>query len=1228
MRFNLLSGKLFAALLMVFALCLSASPSAALDNPHNKVINCDTCHQTPSGSWWTDQGASGGLCGQCHYPASPNRDAVTHQALLCTYCHNPHYQKQFRTWKQSSYLATGTISTADSATLTRAGTSPAWFVDQWKGMLLIPNVRYIQYNYRILSNTNTTITIDASAGDAINTSNAVAGSAFAVTYGRLIKEAMNGKSVRFFGDTGDNSFADADATVDGVCQVCHAKTASFTAAGVLEGPGHPGKQAGKDCTECHSHTSSDGGFVAACNACHGVPPVDTVTLVGFTNPSSTGSTTAGAHEKHVNIMGIDCASCHYQSVGSGATHNDLPTPPQTVSIGFSLFGGIHTGGSYDGQTSVAYDTSEASTTVSANGQRACSNIYCHGKFNGSGLNATPQWNNLAAAPCGSCHGASNTTVPNSGGHMIHADVNVHNYSCTLCHRNVVGGSGPNGYSIADQGNHVNGMVDWQFDTADPRVSASSSYSIASGSKVPSNGTTPRVYGTCSMSYCHSIAQTSTGGALTGAAGEYTTTPKWGPGSGSYFCGACHKNGSAHNYGSPAPMDSGSHTRHLAYRFNTLANSNGASMKCSICHKYDASGAFNTCDSCHGMTSSAALYSGHVNGTVNVAFEPVFGAATYNDTNTTTGAPGNGFFSCSNTYCHSNGTSVSTGTVPANTAAQWGATGPLPCDSCHGAGGDGSGRPDYATTAPKANSHQSQKHVLLSCNKCHYSTTTMGTTIASTTTHVNKSYDVNGDGTLLSSFTYAYNTNGGACSNGYCHSKGTSLATGTIEPNTTPSWGEVAFPMACSQWTGQSCITAGCHQFGYIYVPVPPSTYSYKSCSVCHGSNTPGTLTKGSYPSNPHKCYGCHRFQPINAPDAPKANSHYTHTFSFPCNYCHYSTTTDGTTITNTANHVNGSYDVVPDPNGLYGGGNVNFTYAFDPGGGKCTNINCHITRGIGSWQSWGGVWVNVSSAWKSGPSCYEMIFYNVSASGGTPPYTYLWDFGDGTTSTEQNPTHVFPTGATYTVTVTARDANRHPGTKTAPITPQPVNTAPVADMELSVYGWTVTLTDKSYDTDYNTCGHSGPGTIEIMWGDGTRTNETIALTDVPINRTYTHTYTAANSNMSHFDLIRDNVGVQSQKYIGVAVPTTYTISGRVANAAGVGLNGAVIYLRTMSGAVPPIGIAGLFTDVNGNYTFTGTAVDGECYLVKQPVKLGYTFTPAGDQTVCAASSSVNWTSSP
>ncbi|MGB9724421.1 MAG: PKD domain-containing protein [Chloroflexia bacterium] len=49
------------------------------------------------------------------------------------------------------------------------------------------------------------------------------------------------------------------------------------------------------------------------------------------------------------------------------------------------------------------------------------------------------------------------------------------------------------------------------------------------------------------------------------------------------------------------------------------------------------------------------------------------------------------------------------------------------------------------------------------------------------------------------------------------------------------------------------------------------------------------------------------------------------------------------------------------------------------------------------------------------PSCGQVTFTNTT-SGGT---SFLWDFGDGTTSTETNPVHTYASGGFYTVTLTA-----------------------------------------------------------------------------------------------------------------------------------------------------------------------------------------------------------------
>ncbi|MFA4917151.1 MAG: CxxxxCH/CxxCH domain-containing protein, partial [Syntrophales bacterium] len=899
--------------------------------------------------------------------------------------------------KTASYLNNLTDKSAavTANSLTKAGAG--WTPDQWKGMILIPNVSYQSFNYRILSNTVDTITINTGGGDAINLTYIKPGQTFAIVYGKLVKEVVNGKSVRFFRQTGNKSSADGDATIDGICEVCHTKTQNptnhdprFRNTGSSDN-----HYAGESCKGCHTHT---GGFKASCTACHGNPPVDTSSMVGFTNPSSTGSVTAGAHNAHVTTQSISCSGCHYNSVGSGSTHNS----GNAVTIGFYNFSGGAQGGAYNGQSGVAYNataTSPATTTSSgglkecsnsychgstmapnggsdttpvwdnsatgacgtchgataasppsrgnhsihtlaylggynyscslchkdpnsdaslhvnnksevvfstdpkttggsyggtqtmldgygtctniychskvqssppgspvdydsptwgstlvaphcsnnchysghaaklatgshtkhfeygteptcqrchnyynkdrcagchspeptlkprdkhANGSidvafapiyggsagtysgaptpgdayGSCSNTYCHGKYNGSGKNATPAWGNASSAACGTCHGASNTSQTTSGSHEKHVTatkllkgVNQYTYNreyaCTLCHKDIVGGSGPSSYTISDKIKHVSGKVDWKFDIADSRVSGTSTYSIASGTAVPSDGTTPRAYGTCSNVYCHSNVQPNGG---VGAPSSYDT-PNWGT---TINCDKCHAPADM-TYFHGTTIASGSHSQHMAYTFNSYKIN-----RCTLCHKWNsaAAGIFDgsTCtNQCHS-TSEKTL---HADGSINVMFDTYFGSGVYNGAS----APGDGYSNCSNTYCHSDGTSVSTDSIPNNTSANWG-SGALACSACHG------NPPNYTSGSPKTNSHAI--HVAhFGCHYCHADTTSDGVTITNKTNHVNKAYNVSPTAgltwqtnvpqiTISSSFTYTYNSTGGTCANIACH----------------------------------------------------------------------------------------------------------------------------------------------------------------------------------------------------------------------------------------------------------------------------------------------------------------------------------------------------------------------------------------------------------------------------------------------------------------------------
>src|SRR5207249_8149520 len=56
------------------------------------------------------------------------------------------------------------------------------------------------------------------------------------------------------------------------------------------------------------------------------------------------------------------------------------------------------------------------------------------------------------------------------------------------------------------------------------------------------------------------------------------------------------------------------------------------------------------------------------------------------------------------------------------------------------------------------------------------------------------------------------------------------------------------------------------------------------------------------------------------------------------------------------------------------------------------------------------------------PGSGSPVVFNATVTGGTSPYSFSWDFGDGVTSTGSTVTHVFSAGGTFTVVLTVTDA--------------------------------------------------------------------------------------------------------------------------------------------------------------------------------------------------------------
>ena len=62
------------------------------------------------------------------------------------------------------------------------------------------------------------------------------------------------------------------------------------------------------------------------------------------------------------------------------------------------------------------------------------------------------------------------------------------------------------------------------------------------------------------------------------------------------------------------------------------------------------------------------------------------------------------------------------------------------------------------------------------------------------------------------------------------------------------------------------------------------------------------------------------------------------------------------------------------------------------------------------------------------------VNFTANVTGGTKPYTYNWDFGDGTSSVSQNPTYTYSDPGTYSVVFTVKDANNKQTSKTLTVT--------------------------------------------------------------------------------------------------------------------------------------------------------------------------------------------------
>ena len=103
-----------------------------------------------------------------------------------------------------------------------------------------------------------------------------------------------------------------------------------------------------------------------------------------------------------------------------------------------------------------------------------------------------------------------------------------------------------------------------------------------------------------------------------------------------------------------------------------------------------------------------------------------------------------------------------------------------------------------------------------------------------------------------------------------------------------------------------------------------------------------------------------------------------------------------------------------------------------------------------------------------------------SAYGGTPPYTYHWNFGDDATSNEQNPVHIYTNEGVYTATLTVVDSEGDTATDTATVLVHSIE-----DLMVRITAPSNAVAGVTMQFQSTVTGGTPPYTYQWSFGDGT-----------------------------------------------------------------------------------------------------------------------------------------------
>ncbi len=172
--------------------------------------------------------------------------------------------------------------------------------------------------------------------------------------------------------------------------------------------------------------------------------------------------------------------------------------------------------------------------------------------------------------------------------------------------------------------------------------------------------------------------------------------------------------------------------------------------------------------------------------------------------------------------------------------------------------------------------------------------------------------------------------------------------------------------------------------------------------------------------------------------------------------------------------------------GTASGALVNHTYTTMPASGYIHNAMVTVTDGVGHTASlnvpvtvYQPLTASISASATSGTTPLAVNFTSTVA-GGNGTYTYLWNFGDGTTANTANPTKTYTTAGNYSVTLQVTDTAAHT------VMSNTINMTTWAPLTVSSSA-TPTVIIVGSSITFNALAQGGNGVYTYTWtyGDGT-----------------------------------------------------------------------------------------------------------------------------------------------